>query len=68
MSAPITAAEHRRHLAVRLLLGAAAITAVFFFFEKERPFVEVWKPLLTFAALAVPAFFLLDAVRRRASR
>jgi hypothetical protein len=64
----LSPAQNRRHLAVRLLLGAAAIVAVFFFFERERPFVEVWKPLVTFTALALPAFLALDAVRRRAAR
>jgi hypothetical protein len=68
VSSALTPAEQRRHLAVRLLLGAAAIVAAFFFFERERPFTEVWKPLLTFAALAVPAFFILDKVRRRTAR
>ncbi len=64
----MTPAQHRRHLTVRMLLGAAAVTAAFFFFERERPFVEVWKPLVVFAALAVPAFIALDVVRRRSAK
>ncbi len=60
-------AEQRRHLAVRLLLGAAAVVLAFLFFERERPFEEVWKPVLLFAALAVPAFVVLDRVRRRSA-
>ncbi len=58
-------AAQRRQLAVRFVLGAAAVVAAFYFFERERPFVEVWKPVLLFAALAIPAFVVLDRVRRR---
>lgn len=61
----MTPAEQRRQLAVRFVLGAVAVVAAFYFFERERPFVEVWKPVLVFAALAIPAFVILDRVRRR---
>ena len=64
----MTPAEQRRHLAVRLVVGAAAIVAAFFFFERERAFTEVWKPLLVFIGLATPAFLALDYVRRRSAK
>ena len=64
----MTPAEHRRNLAVRLVLGALAIVAAFFFFERERAFTEVWKPLLVFIGLAAPAFLALDYLRRRSTK
>ena len=54
-----------RTLATRFALGPAVIAAVFFFFEKGQPFSEVWKPLALYFALAVPAFFLIDHLKRR---
>lgn len=56
----------RRALAVRFFLGPAAIVAVFFFLETTRPFVEVWKPLLLYYGTAVPAFILIDRMKRKA--
>jgi hypothetical protein len=56
--------ERKKNLAIRFALGPALIAAVFFFFEKSRPFAEVWKPLLLYYAIAVPAFFLLDRLKR----
>ncbi len=54
-----------RRSAARLFIGAFAIVAVFFAFQRER-FGEVWKPLLLYSALAVPAFIVLSRLRRRA--
>lgn len=55
----------RRALAIRFVLGPAAIVAVFFFLEKTRPFAEVWKPLLLYYAVAIPAFLLIDKLKAR---
>ena len=60
----MSALRNNRALATRLVMGPAVIAAVFFFLEKERPFTEVWKPLLIYVVIAVPAFFLLDKLRR----
>ena len=57
----------RRALAIRFVLGPAVITFAFFFAETNRPFSDVWKPLLLYYALAIPAFFLVDYVKRRAA-
>lgn len=54
-----------RAMTIRFVLGPAAIVAAFFFFETERAFSDVWKPLLLYYALAVPAFFLVDYIKRR---
>ena len=51
--------------ALRFFIGPAVIVAVFFFMEESRAFSEVWKPLLLYYALAVPAFFLLDYLKRK---
>lgn len=51
---------------IRFVIGPLAITAAFLFLETSRPFTEVWKPLLLYYALAVPAFFLIDFIKRRA--
>ena len=48
-------------------MGPAIIAAAFFFLEKNKPFIEVWKPLLLYVVIAVPAFLLLDKMRARAS-
>ena len=56
-----------RQLAARLVLGAFAIVAVFFGFQRES-FVDVWKPLLLYAVLAVPAYVVLAKLRARASK
>lgn len=55
----------RRALAIRFALGPAAIVAVFFFLEKTRPFAEVWKPLLLYYTVAIPAFLLIDKLKAR---
>lgn len=57
--------KNGRSLATRFVIGPAAIVAVFFFLEKSRPFSEVWKPLLLYFVLAVPAFFLVDYLKRK---
>ena len=49
----------------RFLLPPVIIIAVFLFLEKTRPFTDVWKPLLLYFAVALPAFFLIDRVRAR---
>ena len=49
-----------RTLATRIVMGPAIIAAVFFFLEKDHPFHDVWKPLLFYFVVAVPAFLLLD--------
>jgi hypothetical protein len=56
---------NKRSLAMRFVIGPAAIVAVFFLLETSRPFAEVWKPLLLYFALAVPAFFLVDYLKRK---
>ena len=56
---------NKRAMAMRFVVGPAAIVAVFFFLETSRPFAEVWKPLLLYFALAVPAFFLVDYLKRK---
>jgi hypothetical protein len=56
---------NKRTITTRFVIGPAAIAAVFFFLEKSRPFSEVWKPLLLYFALAVPAFFLVDYLKRK---
>jgi hypothetical protein len=56
---------NKRSLTMRFFIGPAAIVAVFFFLEKTRPFNEVWKPLLLYFALAVPAFFLVDYLKKK---
>lgn len=56
----------RRALTIRFVLGPAAILGVFFFLEKSRPFSDVWKPLLLYVSVAVPAFVLIDRLKRRA--
>lgn len=54
----------RRAIAVRFVLGPAFIVATFFFLEKTRPFLDVWKPLLTYYAVAFPASLLIDRAKK----
>ena len=67
MATSAAVSARRKAMTIRFVLGPAAIAAVFFFLEKERPFSEVWKPLALYYALAVPAFFLVDYLKRRAA-
>jgi hypothetical protein len=52
-------------LARRFVLPPALIVAVFFFFERSRPFSEVWKPLALYFAIAIPLFLIVDRLRAR---
>jgi hypothetical protein len=54
----------RRALAIRFVLGPAIIAATFLFFDRSRPFIEVWKPLLLYYGIAIPAFFLIDRLKK----
>jgi hypothetical protein len=57
-----------RLLARRFVIPPAIIVAVFFFLEKSRPFNEVWKPLAMYFAIAAPAFFIIDRLKKRMAR
>ncbi len=57
----------RKSLAARFALGPLVIVALFYFAENQRPFIDVWKPLLLYYALALPAFFVVEYFRKRAS-
>ena len=58
--------QKKQHL-IRFVIGPMVIVAAFLFIEENRPFTEVWKPLLMYYGLALPAFFLVDWVKRRNS-
>ncbi len=57
----------RRQQLTRFVIGPLAIVAAFFFFDRSGTFIQVWKPLLLYYALAIPGFYLLDRLRRRAA-
>ncbi|HEY4221878.1 MAG TPA: hypothetical protein VGO62_11050 [Myxococcota bacterium] len=57
--------RQRRSLAARMVLGAFAVTAVFYAFDRGTFPDNVWKPLGLYIALAVPAYFLLDVLRKK---
>ncbi len=56
---------HKKHHLIRFIIGPMVIVAAFLFIEENRPFTEVWKPLALYYGLALPAFFLVDWVKRR---
>jgi hypothetical protein len=56
--------QKKQHL-IRFVIGPMVIVAAFLFIEESRPFTEVWKPLAMYYGLALPAFFLVDWVKRR---
>lgn len=56
----------RRALIIRLLAGPALIVAVFFFLEKTRPFTDVYKPLLLYFCLALPASVVVEKLKHKA--
>ena len=56
-----------RQQIVRFVIGPLAIVAAFFFFDRSHPFIEVWKPLLLYYGLAVPAFLLVRYLKWRAA-
>lgn len=59
--------SQRRQQLTRFVIGPLAIVAAFFFFDRSGPFIEVWKPLLLYYGLAIPAFFLMERFKRRAA-
>ena len=67
MTHAVLAPSRSRAGFIRFVLGPLAIVAAFYFLETSRPFVEVWKPLVVYYLIAVPAFFLLERFKRRAA-
>ena len=54
----------RKQQLVRFVIGPLAIVAAFYFFDRSGPFIEVWKPLLLYYGLAIPAFFLVERLKK----